>query len=163
MAEDRFAPSHPVTAFHFRVQIDGIAGVAKFQEVSGLEVQVETDTIKEGGNLEHEIRIPTRSKFGNVTLKRGIFADRSGLFDWANEVALQAREKGTLTKYKVTITLLNAHSHSSPPSEPEPVMVWTLNDAFPVKYSVTPLNSMENALAFETLELCYKNFSVEMP
>lgn len=145
-------PIYPVAGFHFSVSVNGISGVARFQEVSGLEVQVETETIKEGGVTDYEFRIPTRTKYGNITLKRGVFSDRGGLADWVQEVAWFPRTAGKLDKHDVTITLMDELG--------EPVVVWTVYDAFPTKYSIGSLNALESAIAFETLELCYREFHI---
>jgi len=142
--------THPEMGFHFSVEVDGLSGKGRFQEVSGLEVQVETETIKEGGVTDYDFRIPTRTKYGNITLKRGVFADNSDLADWAQDVAWTPRSAGSLKKRDVTITLLN--------HDGDPIMIWTVYDAFPTKYAITPLNSMENSIAYETIELCYREF-----
>jgi len=43
-----------------------------------------------------------------------------------------------------------------------PLMSWAFIGAWPVKWNVSALDSMENSIAMETLELSY-NYFVEIP
>ena len=44
----------------------------KFQKVSGLSVEVETQYFKEGGQNLYQHRLPTGMKHGNLVLERGL-------------------------------------------------------------------------------------------
>ena len=61
----------PPPVFAFRVDIDGAESDTSFQEVSGLEVQFETEDVVEGGQNRFVHRLPTRTKYSNLLLKRG--------------------------------------------------------------------------------------------
>lgn len=140
----------PVMGFYFWVEIGDAK--AKFQEVSGLEVQVETEEIKEGGRLDYTIRIPSRTKYGTLTLKRGVMASGSDLADWVTEVAFFPRSAGSLDKRNIRIGLMDENKND--------VATWDVYDAYPTKYSVASLNATENAIAFETIEFAYREFSI---
>ncbi|HEY9246619.1 MAG TPA: phage tail protein, partial [Candidatus Methanoperedens sp.] len=61
----------PYGAFNFEVQIDDII-VGGFSEVSGLKIETEVYTIKEGGMNSFEHKLPKSTKFSDITFKRGI-------------------------------------------------------------------------------------------
>lgn len=138
----------PVTGFYFNVELGGAP--VSFQEVTGLEVQVETEDIKEGGRLDYVLRIPTRTKYGTLSLKRGVLPSGSDLADWITNVAYIPRLAGDLDKRDIRVALMDENK--------EEVAVWDVFDAYPTKYSVAPLNSMDNGLAFETIEFTYREF-----
>jgi len=65
--------------FHFKVVFSGL-GLngesidSRFQSVTGLDVQMETEVIKEGGENKFEHVVPTRRKYSDLVLKRGLVA-----------------------------------------------------------------------------------------
>src|SRR6266487_6271275 len=72
-------------AFHFMVEFFGIPGMkdndSKFQDVSGLTAELGVEEIKSGGENRFSHRLPTRAKYNNLVLKRGMLTD-SGLINW---------------------------------------------------------------------------------
>ena len=66
------------------------------------------------------IKMPGLRKFTNVTLKRGVVKGDNEFFEWLSTVKLNTVERRDLI-----ISLLN--------EEHEPVMVWKVHNAFPVK------------------------------
>ena len=74
----------PYTAFRFRVEIDGIT-VANVSEVTGLQLETETETYEEGGVNDFVHLLPKRTKYSNITLKRGI-TDLDEMWRWHQEV-----------------------------------------------------------------------------
>ena len=76
---------YPAVGFHFRITFsdykkgDGSLVKdetddcdARFQSVSGLSVEVETETRKEGGENRFEHVLPLRTKYPLLVLKRGL-------------------------------------------------------------------------------------------
>jgi len=60
------AKQYPPVGFHFRVVFSGIGDSdvdSRFQSVSGLSMELETETVKEGGENRYEHVLPVRSKF----------------------------------------------------------------------------------------------------
>ena len=89
--------------FHFKVEVAGFDGDDnKFQEVSGLNAEVTTEEIREGGENNFSYRLPTGTKYGNLVLKRGYF-NSSGLGDWCRE----AIQDFQFTPRDVKVTLLD--------------------------------------------------------
>jgi len=87
-------------------------------------------------------------KFGNITLKRGLFKSDNEFFKWWNTKSL-----GKVERRDVTISLLN--------EEHAPVMVWKVNRSWPVKMQSADLKSDANEVAIETLELAHEGLTVE--
>jgi phage tail-like protein len=62
---------YPYTSFRFRVEIGGII-VAQVSEVTGLQLETETEAYEEGGVNNFVHQLPKRTKYQHITLKRGI-------------------------------------------------------------------------------------------
>ncbi len=146
-----FDSYYPPVGFHFKVEFQDIPGLngkdVYFQEVSGLSVDVETMSRKVGGENRFEYRLPVRTKYPNLVLKRGLLND-SGLIKWVNE-ALETLE---VTTASVIVTLLN--------EQHQPLSSYRFVHAWPQKWSITDFNAEESRLVIETLELSYQYFKI---
>ena len=87
-------------------------------------------------------------KFSNVTLKRGTMLSDNEFYNWWNTVALN-----TIERRNVTISLLN--------EKHEPVVVWKIKNAFPVKVQSTDLKSDGNEVAIESLEIAHEGLTIQ--
>lgn len=138
---------YPLPAFHFVVDWGGSS--VGFTEVSGLTYEIQAIEYRDGASPEYHVnKMPGLQKFSNITLKRGIFSGDNEFFDWLNTVKMN-----TIERRDLTIKLLN-ESH-------EPVMVWKVKNAFPVKMEGPSLKASGNEVAIETVELAHEGFSVE--
>ena len=138
---------YPLPKFHFVVQWGGTR--IGFTEVTGLEVTTDKIEYRDGASKEyHKIRMPGMQTFGDLTLKRGIFAADNEFYDWWNTVALN-----TIERRDITISLLN-ESH-------EPVVIWKVKNAWPTKVTSTDLNASGNETAIETLVLAHEGLTME--
>ena len=141
---------YPPVGFHFKVEFSGIGNGndSRFQSVGGLTVEYEVEPIKEGGENRFEHKLPGRTKYPDLVLKRGLLTD-SGVVAWLLD-GLQNRQ---FSPAQINISLLNeAH---------EPLMTWTVFNAWPKKWTVSDFNASENTVVIETLELCYSYFSTQ--
>lgn len=141
---------YPPPVFHFKVEFLDIQASGDdilFQSVSGLNVSLETESIKEGGENRFEHTIPTRSKYTDLVLKRGVLTD-SGVIKWCR----QAIEQFEIKPATVLVILLNENH--------EPLIEWKLFHAWPKKWSVADLDSGQNSVLIETIELNYNFFTV---
>jgi phage tail-like protein len=139
--------NYPLPKFHFRVEWGGSR--IGFTEVTGLDRSLEVIEYRDGASLEYsKIKMPGLEKFSNITLKRGTFADDNEYFEWLNTVQLN-----TIERRDVIISLLN-ESH-------EPVMVWKVKNAFPIKVQSSDLKADGNEVAIETLEIAHEGLTIE--
>ena len=143
---------YPPVSFHFLVSfVDFKFGAdVRFQSVSGLEVSMETETYREGGENRFEHVLPVRAKYSNLTLKRGLFVS-SQLIDWCMDTFNNVEIKPVT----LIISLLN--------EEHLPLMTWNVVNAFPIKWSVSELNAEQSQIAIESLELKYQYFKLIKP
>lgn len=141
---------YPPPGFHFKVEFLDIQASGNdilFQNVSGLEVSLETESIKEGGENRFEHTLPSKSKYNDLILKRGVLKD-SGVIKWCRK----AIEKFEFQPTTVLVHLLN--------EEHEVLIEWKLFHAWPKKWSVAELNAEQSAVLVETIELNYNFFKV---
>jgi len=142
---------YPPVGFHFRVVFSGIGQDdidSRFQSVAGLNMELETESVKEGGENRYEHVLPVRSKFPVLVLKRGLVRDSELLTRWCNN-AFQLLE---IQPVDLIISLLN--------EEHEPLMTWNVRHAWPRKWSLSDLNAEQSGLAIETFELQYHFFTI---
>jgi phage tail-like protein len=138
---------YPLPKFHFRVEWGGTR--IGFTEVTGLEVSTDLIEYRDGASPEYsKIKMPGMQKFGNITLKRGIFKSDNEYYNWWNTHALN-----TIERRDITISLLN-ESH-------EPVVVWKIKNAWPVKVQSTDLKGDGNEVAVETIEIAHEGLTMQ--
>lgn len=138
---------YPLAKFHFRCEWGGSR--LGFTEVSGLDVETEVIEYREGSSPEyHKLKMPGMQKYGNITMKYGIFQGNNDFYDWWNTVALN-----TIERRDLTISLLNeAH---------EPVVVWKVKRAWPTKVQSTDLKADGNEVAIETIEIAHEGLTIQ--
>lgn len=146
---------YPPVGFYFKVEFQGVPGVSdrdfRFQEVSGLNVEVEVEEVKEAGENRFIHKLPLRTKYTNLVLKRGMLTD-SALIGYFNE-ALDSYFNPfnySFSPCDIYISLLN--------SEGDPLSSWQVVGAYPLKWQISDFKSMDNSLVVETLEFAYRYF-----
>lgn len=139
--------TYPIPKFHFQVEWGGAK--IGFTEVTGLEVSTDVIEYRDGASPEyHKIKMPGMQKFSNITLKRGIFQGDNDYFNWWNTVALN-----TIERRDVVISLLNENH--------EPVVVFKVKNAWPVKVQSTDLKADGNEVAIETIEIAHEGLVIQ--
>lgn len=136
-------------AFQFSVAIAGTGAPifdAAFKEVSGLEAEMELETVVEGGENRFQHRLPKAMKHPNLTLKRGLTSLTSGLVVWCKSV-LEDDLSEAISPKAVVISLNDENGG--------PVASWSVDRAYPVKLSYGGFDAMKNEIAIETIELAY--------
>lgn len=149
MADDGSAQSTnvwPLPKFYFQVKWD--SNVMQFQEISGLDMEAQSIEYRHGDSKEFStIKMPGIKKFGNVTMKKGIFKSDNKFWDWFNQIKMN-----TIKRVPVTISLLDEAG--------SPTMVWTLANAWPTKITGTDLKSDGNEVAVETIEIAHEGLTI---
>ena len=144
------AQSYPPVGFHFLVEFIGMSETndTRFTEVGGLAVEMGSEEVVEGGENRFVQKYPTRAKYPELILKRGLLKS-SAVWDWINQCVVDYR----IEPKSVDIKLLNdAH---------EPLMTWHVVGAWPTKWAVGDLNAANNAFAVESMQLAYQYFTVD--
>jgi phage tail-like protein len=131
--------SDPYRGFRFKLELGGIIS-GGFSEVSGLSVETEVETRKEGGENNFEYKLPKATKYSNLTLKRGISDDN--LWAWYKDVIY-----GKVERQDISVCLLDEGGTE--------VMRWNFEKAFPVKWNGPSLNASSNSVAVESLVLVH--------
>jgi phage tail-like protein len=139
--------NYPLPKFHFQVEWGGAS--IGFTEVSGLDVQTDPIEYRDGSSPEYvKTKMPGMQKFSNITLKRGTFRGDNDFYAWWNTVALN-----TIERRNVTISLLNENH--------EPVVVWKIKNAWPIKVQSTDLKADGNEVAIESIELVHEGLVIQ--
>jgi phage tail-like protein len=141
---------YPPWGFYYKVEFEGSRepNEARFQTVSGLSVEYDTEEYKEGGENRFTHKLPVRTKYSDLVLKRGMLTG-SETVTWF----LEAFRERKFEAKTVTVILMNEQS--------QPLRTWNVAHAVPKKWAVSDLNANENALVVETLEMTYRYFSIE--
>lgn len=140
---------YPPVGFHFKVEFVGVGNDndVRFQSVAGLSLEYDTESYKEGGENRFEHKLPLRTKYPDLSLKRGMLTD-SKVIKWCLD-ALQNRE---FKPIQINVILLN--------EEHQALKTWNIYNAWPKKWSVSDLNSQDNSIVIESLELSYNYFTL---
>jgi phage tail-like protein len=134
----------PYGSFNFLVEIDGILS-GGFSDVGGLQIETETETVKEGGVNDHVHILPKGTKYQNITLKHGI-GDLDLLWRWYKDVV-----DGKIERKNGIIFLLD--------NSRLPAMWWEFYDAYPVKWTGPDLKADTGSIAFETIDLVHSGLT----
>lgn len=133
----------PMPKFYFSVDIDDLTDLP-FQEVSGLEVEADNISYRHGNDPSFgTIQMPGIKKSGNLILKKGVFANETLFNSLISKIRLNTYKRMT-----VVIRLMDETT--------EPRMTWEINNAFPLKYTSTEMNSESSEAAIESIEFSHQ-------
>jgi phage tail-like protein len=137
---------YPPASFYFDVKVAGSPSPDfRFQEVKGLEMTASTEPIEEGGLNNYIHQVPKRPAFTKLTLSRGLMIN-SYIRGWVENALLNFQ----FEPKTVTICLYGANHNA--------ISIWSVVNAYPIKWSVSNFHATENKLAIETMELQYSYF-----
>lgn len=144
---------YPQVGFHFMVLFEILPQFpndVRFSEVSGLSTELEMESKPEGGEHRFVHNLPVRTKYGDVTLKRGKFLG-SGILHWCHK----AFDEFKFEPSNVLISLMT--------SDHIPLYNWYLINAIPKRLEVSGFNAQNNEVVVETLVLSYQYFKYYDP
>lgn len=159
MPDSDSVTARPFTTFNFRVRIelggDPLCNAA-FSECSGLEMTMEPETRREGGNNVTEFQMVGSVSYGQLTLRRGMTQTFHlwGWFDLVNQ------PRGYRTRAKTVVEILSSDGDGEQAS---PDVRFTLQKCLPVKLSAPDLNASEGGVAIEEMQIAYERLSTEIP
>lgn len=148
----------PPVGFYYSVTILGKGETpfppadAGFQEVSGISVTMNTEEIKEGGQNRFTHRVPGRTKYEDLVLKRGLILRSSSLALWCAKVF-----KDNLTRpiepRTIKVSLLDANTDGK-----GALMTWVFTNAYPIKWEVVGLDAKKSEIMVESITFAYQYF-----
>lgn len=139
-------PFTPYVVFHYQVEWGGTR--IGFTEVSGLNSEVQSIDYREGTDPEYMVtKIPGMHKQTDLSLKRGVGPKDNEFFQWLTTVKLNQVERRD-----ITVSLLNENH--------EPVMVWNIKGAWPMKVEGPSLKSTGNEIAIESITLANQGLTL---
>ncbi len=148
----------PALAYNFEVELvdaqsvgaflsltTGVPSKAGFSEVSGLEVSIEPEKYKEGGNNGTELVFPGAASWSTLKLRRGVVKN-SDLWDWHIGFI-----EGRGVRRDGVVTLLDQNRDA--------VRSWRFLNGLPVKWLGPNFNAMEAAVAIEEIEIAHEGIT----
>lgn len=130
----------PLRNFRFRIEIDGIQA-GGFSEAFIEPTTTEVIEYREGHEPSHVRKLPGLTRFGNITLKRGVSASLE-LFNWHLQVV---RGQISSARRNVVIVVLDEAGQD--------VARFHVSEAWPIKYDPGDLKAKGNEVFIESLEL----------
>jgi phage tail-like protein len=138
----------PMPKFRFSVDWGTVQTNIAFQEVSGLEAETQVIEYRDSNSpLFATVKMPGIAKYGNVTMKRGVFANDNLFWTWYNQIKMN-----TIQRQTVVIKLQDQNGGT--------VVTWTLNNAWPTKITSTDLKSDGNEVAIDTIEIVHEGITI---
>jgi phage tail-like protein len=138
----------PLPSFSFLVTWGSQAKIP-FQEVSGLDTETQAIEYRHSNSPAFStIKMPGVRKFGNVTMKKGLFVKDNTFWAWYNQIKMN-----TIARVTVVIQLLDEKGN--------PSMTWTLANAWPTKISAPTLKSDGNEVAIQMIEIAHEGSTIK--
>jgi phage tail-like protein len=137
-------PLPPYLTFNFAMEVEGLL-VGGFNEVTGLESEIQVEEYREGGVNGFVHRLPAQASHANLVLRRGLTAD-SSLWNWYYNTT-----QGAIQRRNGTIMLLDARH--------VPVMWWNFRRGLPVRWTGPNFNATSDEVGFESVELVHEGLT----
>lgn len=139
----------PMPKFRFEVDLGAKMPKVHFQEVSGMDVENQIiEYRKSNSKFFSTEKMPGIVKYGNVTMKRGVFVNDNRFWKWHQEISMN-----TIARRTVLIKLLDEKGNVT--------MQWILINAWPTKITSTDLKSDGNEVAVDTLEIALERMVIK--
>jgi phage tail-like protein len=139
-------PNDPFVNFNFLIETGGVLA-AGFSEVTGMNAEVQAVEYREGRDPNSNTRkLPGLSKYGNVTLKKGVAIDQD-FFRW-----FKSGVDGDLIRLDISILLLDEQRQEK--------VRYNLLNAWPVKFVAPDLKAAANEIAIQSLEIAHEGLRI---
>ncbi|MBU3660679.1 MAG: phage tail protein [Flavobacteriales bacterium] len=138
--------TYPLPKFHFSVNWLGTE--IGFTEITGLDIEREVIEYRQGASPDYsKIKMPGLKKFSNITMKRGTFRGNNEYFNWFTAVQLE-----TVGRANITISLLDEFH--------QPVVVWNVQNAWPIKIQSGDLKADGNEVMIQSMEIVHEGLVI---
>lgn len=130
----------PYRNFRFRVEIDNVAAAA-FSEVQIGATTTGVVEYREGTDPPHARKLSGLTRYGNITLKRGVTGSLE-LYEWHRQIVT-----GQLVNNRRRVVIVVQDESGADQAR------FVVVDAWPVRYEVGALDAKGNEVLIELLEL----------
>ncbi|MGY4765813.1 phage tail protein [Kribbella sp. CWNU-51] len=146
-----------LTTFRFEVEFNRVTGDGPqslgdggFQEVNGLEIELDVKDLDVGGQNASVVRRVGRAKYSRLICKRGMFGPAGGdavpeLWQWFQDVVAGVRP---VRRYDGTVIVQDQLRR--------PMASWQFFRALPVKIVGPQLNAKTGEVAIEELQIAHE-------
>ena len=151
---------YPLTKMNFRVTVDAVEGSAAFNQVTGLDAQIDVIEFRQGNaNSLAPVKIPGLVKHGNVTLRFGYTMD-SAFKTWIQECVSERR--GPIPRNNVQIELIDTvgGAPQTTTTQISGSRVWLLTNAWVAHYTGPELDAANSDVALESVELAFEEMVI---
>jgi phage tail-like protein len=128
------------------VELDGIE-TAAFSEATVPDSSTDAVDYREGTDPTHQRKLSGLTKYGNITLKKGI-TDNLDLYDWRKSVE-QTGAKGA--RKNMSLILIDEEGNDK--------ARWNVVEAWPTKYDPSDFSAKGNEVLIETLEIVHEGIT----
>ena len=129
----------------FTLKVDALGDIGHYTQVQGLTGSIDVMEYPEGGRNDYVHKLPTRIKYGNITLKRG-FTIEANLLQWFQKSVTQ------LQPTSVSLIAFDTEGH--------PPRTYAFTSAFPVKWTGPDVNAGGTEVMTESLEIAHHGIEV---
>lgn len=136
----------PYFSHSFYVEWNGIIH-AGFVECNGLSSHQTAIVYREGTDPNNVRKIPGMINNNNITLKRGT-TNNDELWQWRAKIM-----KGEIERREVSIVLMDEMGREK--------IRWNLTNCWPVTWSMSHFDAMNNDISVEYIELAHEGVSVD--
>lgn len=136
----------PFVNFNFLVESGGVLA-AGFSEITGMNGEVQAVEYREGRDPNSNTRkLPGLSKYGNVTLKKGVVVDQD-FFRW-----FKTGVDGDVLRIDLSILLLDEQRQEK--------VRYNLTNAWVVKFVAPDMKAAANEIAINSVELAHEGLRI---
>lgn len=136
----------PLASFNFKVEIQGLT-VGHFSEVTGLGSTVESIDYREGGENTTVRKLPGKTTYSDIVLKRGTTRGDNTLYEWHREVI-----SGEVTRRSGSIIVTDRQG--------EEVLRYNFINAWPKEFKPADYNATASSVATESVTLAHEGLEV---
>ena len=138
----------PLTAFRFLVEVDG-KEVGAFTQFSGIKMEIQTIRVRGGSDARGvQDYVPVMSSYSPVTLTRGVVGSNE-FMDWIFSAAasMNSGPSGSNLRRTLDVVALDDAGQRG--------VTWTLKDAMPVGYELSPMDSSRSEVLTESVTFAF--------
>lgn len=136
----------PYRNCRFRVEIDGIQ-IAGFSEATIPDSTTDPVEYREGTDITTMKKLSGLTKYGNITLKKGL-TDSMDLYNWRKQV----EQLGAIGSRKnISLILIDEEGNDK--------ARWNIIEAWPTKYDPSDFSAKGSEVVIESLEIVHEGVS----